>query len=45
MWSTTNHTGVDVPVYSFGPGSEQFGGLMDNTDLPKRIANALDIEL
>ncbi|MBM7634871.1 alkaline phosphatase [Geomicrobium sediminis] len=45
VWSTTNHTGVDVPVYSFGPGSEQFGGLMDNTDLPKMIANALDIEL
>jgi alkaline phosphatase len=31
-WSTTGHTGVDVPVYAWGLGADRFGGVMDNTD-------------
>jgi len=27
------HTGVMVPVYSYGPGTEGLGGLVDNTDI------------
>jgi len=35
-YSTTGHTGVFVPVYTFGPGAESFSGIFDNTDfLPK----------
>jgi len=29
-WSSTGHTGVDVPLYVFGPGSEHFHGVMQN---------------
>ena len=32
-FSSNGHTGVMVPVYAFGPGSEQFTGFMDNTDI------------
>ena len=31
-WSTTGHTGVDVPVYARGPNAEMISGVMDNTD-------------
>ncbi len=44
-WTSTNHTGVDIPVYAYGPGSDQFSGSLDNTDLPKIIAEAAGIEL
>ncbi|MBS4207889.1 alkaline phosphatase [Bacillus sp. FJAT-50079] len=44
-WTTNQHTGVDIPVYAFGPGSELFKGLIDNTDLPKRMAKAMNIQL
>ncbi|WP_425331158.1 alkaline phosphatase [Jeotgalibacillus proteolyticus] len=43
-WSTTAHTGVDVPIYAYGPNSSTFSGLLDNTDMPKRIAEAMKIE-
>ena len=28
-----NHTGVMVPVFAWGPGSEHFRGIMENTDI------------
>ena len=31
------HTGVMVPVFAFGPGAEEYNGIMENTDLPKKI--------
>ncbi|UTR13583.1 alkaline phosphatase [Salipaludibacillus sp. LMS25] len=42
-WTTTNHTGVEVPVYAYGKGTEHFQGLIDNTDLAKNIATVLNI--
>ncbi|MGN7469596.1 alkaline phosphatase [Brevibacillus sp. SAFN-007a] len=30
-WTTGGHTGEDVNVYAYGPGKEQFAGLIDNT--------------
>ncbi|HVS32711.1 MAG TPA: alkaline phosphatase [Thermoanaerobaculia bacterium] len=36
-WATTVHTGVAVPIFGYGPGSSQFGGLMDNTEVGKRL--------
>ena len=36
-FSTKNHTGVMVPVYAYGPGSEKFSGIYDNTDVFKKI--------
>jgi len=32
-WSTTGHTGVDVPLYVYGPGSKRFYGVMQNEDV------------
>lgn len=29
-WATGGHTGLDVPIYVFGPGSENFTGVMQN---------------
>lgn len=32
-WSTTHHTGVNVPIYAWGPDGELILGVMDNTDV------------
>ncbi|MEN6371333.1 MAG: alkaline phosphatase [Armatimonadota bacterium] len=44
-WSSKGHTGVPVPIYAFGPGSEQFAGLMDNTDIPKKMAKMWGVKI
>jgi alkaline phosphatase len=36
-WTTSAHTGEDVPVYAYGPGSERFVGQIENTDHAKII--------
>ncbi|SET53532.1 alkaline phosphatase [Salinibacillus kushneri] len=36
-FTTGGHTGVDVPVYAYGPKSEVFSGLIDNTDIAKNV--------
>ncbi|ARD46169.1 alkaline phosphatase [Colwellia sp. PAMC 21821] len=35
------HTGIDVPVFAFGKGSEMFNGFQDNTDIAKKIFTLL----
>ncbi len=40
-YTTTGHTAVMVPLFAYGPGAEQFTGIMDNTDLHRRIRKAL----
>lgn len=32
-FNTDYHTATMVPVFAFGPGAEQFGGVYDNTDI------------
>ena len=44
-WTSTGHTGTDVPLYAYGPFSKKFSGLKDNTDLPKLMAEAMKIKL
>jgi alkaline phosphatase len=39
-FSTTGHTAVMVPLYAYGPGSEKFAGIYDNTDIFKKILNS-----
>lgn len=39
-WAHGSHTAGYVPVFAVGAGSELFKGKMDNTDIPKRIAQA-----
>ncbi|MDO5498574.1 MAG: alkaline phosphatase [Propionibacteriaceae bacterium] len=36
-----NHTGADVPVYAYGPGSGKMQGTIDNTDLFDIFTDAL----
>ncbi|RNA66622.1 alkaline phosphatase [Alteribacter keqinensis] len=44
-WSTTGHTGIEVPIFAYGAGSELLTGMVDNTDVPKAIAEAYGITL
>lgn len=37
------HSGIMVPVYSYGPQSNQFTGIMDNTDIFKKIKSILKL--
>jgi alkaline phosphatase len=43
-WTTSSHTGVNVPVYAIGSGSEKFSGYIDNTDIPKLIEQLAGIK-
>ncbi len=44
-WTSSNHTGVQVPVFAYGPKADEFVGFYDNTDLPNKIAEALKLKL
>ena len=39
-FSTRGHTAVMVPVYAFGPGSEKFAGIYENTEIFQKIMTA-----
>ena len=36
-WTTGSHSAVFVPIFSYGPGAENFSGIMDNTEIMKKI--------
>lgn len=38
---TGSHTAVMVPVFAFGPGAEEFTGIMENTDIHKKMMSLL----
>lgn len=42
-FSTGGHTGVMVPVFSFGPGAEQFSGIQQNYEIPQKILRMMDL--
>ena len=42
-FSTTEHTAALVPVMAYGPGSEVFAGLYDNTDIFYKIRDLLNL--
>ncbi len=37
-WPVGSHTAAYIPIFAVGNGAERFCGQMDNTDIPKRIA-------
>lgn len=37
LFSTGSHSAVFVPVFAFGPGAENFSGVMDNTEIISKI--------
>jgi alkaline phosphatase len=36
-WTTQGHTGTALPIFAYGPGATEFTGLLDNTDVAKKI--------
>ena len=40
-WTSHGHTGVFVPILSSGPGSEQFGGILDVTEIGIRLIDLI----
>jgi alkaline phosphatase len=43
-WTTESHDLSPINIYAFGPGSELFTGVMDNTEIFDRMLLALDYE-
>jgi alkaline phosphatase len=43
-FTTDGHTATMVPVYAYGPGSEAFGGVYDNTELFFKMVRALGLD-
>ena len=39
-FTTGSHTGVMIPVFAFGPGSEKFSGIYENTDIYNKMYEA-----
>lgn len=37
VWGTTGHSGVMVPVFSYGTGAEEFAGIYQNIDVFNKI--------
>ena len=44
-WTTFAHTALPVEVHAIGAGSEIFNGFYDNTDVPKKMAKIMGLEL
>jgi len=44
-WTSFYHTGIPVPVRAVGAGQEYFSGSYDNTDIPKKIAYLMKVQL
>jgi alkaline phosphatase len=43
-FTTGDHTGVMVPVFAFGPGSETFRGIYENTEIFNKMMNAFGFD-
>jgi alkaline phosphatase len=44
-FTTTGHTGVDVPIYATGPGAEMFAGVQENSAVGQHVAEAMGLSL
>ncbi len=43
-YSTTNHTGLMVPVFAYGPGAEEFTGINENTSFFDKFIRLLKLK-
>ncbi|MCB0622402.1 MAG: alkaline phosphatase, partial [Saprospiraceae bacterium] len=43
-FTTDYHTGSLVPVFAYGPGSELFAGIYENTDIYYKMKAALGLD-
>lgn len=44
-WTTGGHTGVDITLYAFGPGSAPFTGVMEIDAVGRALRDALHLDL
>ena len=45
-WTTTGHTGEDVPLYIYAPSNcEKLSGVVENTDIAKYMSRVMGIDL
>lgn len=44
VYATKNHSGVPVPVFAYGPGAQNFGGIFENIDFKPKIQQLLKIK-
>ncbi len=44
-WITGSHTGVDVNLYAYGPGSLRFRGNLDNAVVGRTLADVMNLDL
>ena len=44
-WMTFAHTAIPVEVHATGVNCESFNGFYDNTDIPKKLAKIMGVEL
>ena len=44
-YTSGNHTGVMVPVFAYGPGSENFRGIYENTDIFNKMMEAFGFSI
>lgn len=42
-FTSGDHSAVMVPVFAYGPGAENFTGIMENTDIAKKIMKLLGL--
>jgi alkaline phosphatase len=43
-FTTNGHTAAMIPVFAFGPGSNQFNGIYENTAIHKKMRNVLHLK-
>lgn len=43
-FSTGHHTATPVVIFAYGPGSDRFTGVMDNTEIARKVAALLHVE-
>ena len=43
-FSTGSHSPLLVPIFAFGPGANNFTGIMENTDIMKKILETLTLD-
>lgn len=44
QWSTPGHSGTLVPMFAYGAQADQFGGILDNTEVNHRLEQLLGLE-
>ncbi len=42
-FATTGHSAIQLPVYAYGTGAEEFSGVMENTDIAKKMQRLLGL--